>query len=66
MKQEARTRPINDQIAEALKHGKQLEIDCARILKPDEYVMPPMMKGHIACDGNEVADISEEKDIATL
>ena len=48
----AEHRDMNKQIQEALKNGKRLEIDSARILKADEYEMPPFVSGHIEMDGN--------------
>ena len=41
-------------LKDALENGKPLEIDCARVLKPDEYEMPPFVKGHIEVDGSNV------------
>jgi hypothetical protein len=56
-------RDINDRIADALKTGKRLELDCAKVLTAEEYEMPPMMKGYIACDGAQLEDITDEKDL---
>ena len=54
-KQEPVKRELNEKIQDALKSGKRLEIDCAKIVKADEYEMPPFVPGHIDVDGAEVA-----------
>ena len=51
----AQRREINQTIQECLESGKPLEIDCAKVVKADEYEMPPFIKGHIEVDGNAVA-----------
>ena len=33
-------REFSDFLKDALESGKPLEIDCARVLKPDDYEMP--------------------------
>ena len=53
--QEPVKRELNQTIQEALEKGKPLEIDCAKVLKAEEYEMPPFMKGHIEVDGGAVA-----------
>ena len=50
-KQEPVKRELNEKIQDALKSGKRLEIDCAKIVKADEYEMPPFVPGHIDVDG---------------
>ena len=50
-KQEPVKRELNEKIQDALKTGKRLEIDCAKVLKADEYEMPPFVPGHIEVDG---------------
>ena len=50
-KQEPIKRELNEKIQDALKSGKRLEIDCAKIVKADEYEMPPFVAGHIEVDG---------------
>jgi hypothetical protein len=54
-------RELNRTIQDALKSGKPLEIDCATIVRGDEYVMPPFVKGYIAMDGNDVMQATQEK-----
>ena len=53
--QEPVKRELNDTIQDALETGKSLEIDCAQVVKAEEYEMPPFIKGHIEVDGNAVA-----------
>ena len=50
-KQEPVKRELNEKIQDALKSGKRLELDCAKVLKADEYEMPPFVPGHIEVDG---------------
>ena len=50
-KQEPVKRELNEKIQDALKSDKRLEIDCAKIVKADEYEMPPFVPGHIEVDG---------------
>ena len=38
-------------IHHALANGEFLEIDSAKVVKAEDYVMPPMMKGAINVDG---------------
>ena len=52
----AQHRELNRTIQNALESGQPLEIDCARVLKAEEYEMPPFIKGHIEVDGNAVAE----------
>ena len=54
-------RELNRTIQDALKSGNPLEIDCATIVRGDEYVMPPFVKGYIAMDGNDVMQATQEK-----
>lgn len=54
-------RELNEQIQEALKTGKRLEIDSGRVLKASEYVEPPMITGSINVDGAQVANASGVK-----
>ena len=44
-------REINETIQHALANGEFLEIDSAKVVKAEDYVMPPMMKGAINVDG---------------
>ena len=50
-KQTKRDTSVQDMIQEALKEGKPIEIDCARIIKKGEYVMPPLVKGYVSTEG---------------
>ena len=54
-KQEPVKRELNEKIQDALKSGKRLELDCAKVLKAEDYEMPPFLPGHIDIDGAEVA-----------
>ena len=38
-------------IAEAVKSGKTLEIDSAHVIKKEDYVLAPLMKGYISTEG---------------
>ena len=49
-------REMNQKIQEARQSGKRLEIDCAKVIKPEDYEMPPFLPGHIEVDGNAVAE----------
>ena len=60
-KQEPVKRELNEKIQDALKTGKRLEIDCAKVLKADEYEMPPFVPGHIEVDGAKVIQESEQE-----
>ena len=53
-KSEPVKRELNEKIQDALKSGKRLELDCAKVLKADEYEMPPFVPGHIEVDGATV------------
>ena len=55
-KKEPLRRGMNEQIQAALESGKRLEIDCARVVKGDDYVTPPHVKGYICLDGQTVAE----------
>ena len=50
-KQTKRDTSVQDIIQAALKEGKPIEIDCARIIKKGEYVMPPLVKGYVSTEG---------------
>ena len=65
-KQEPIKRELNEKIQDALKSGKRLEIDCAKIVKADEYEMPPFVAGHIEVDGAKVVQEPEEIDDAVF
>ena len=58
-KQEPVKRELNEKIQDALKSGKRLELDCAKVLKADEYEMPPFVPGHIEVDGAKVVQEPE-------
>ena len=53
-------REVNEMIQDALDNAKQLEIDCGRVLKAEDYVMPPHMKGYVCVDGQQVANEVEK------
>ena len=44
-------REINETIKDALANAKPLEVDAVRVVRAEDYVMPPMMKGAINVDG---------------
>ena len=48
-------RELNQTIQDALETGKRIEIDCAKVVKAEDYEMPPFIQGHIEVDGNAVA-----------
>ena len=54
-------RDLTEQIQDAVKTGKRLEIDCAKVLKSDEYTMPPFIEGHIEVDGAKLEEIEFEE-----
>ena len=62
-KSEPVERELNEKIQDALKSGKRLEIDCAKVVKAEEYQMPPFIPGHIAVDGAEVVQDSKIEEI---
>ena len=65
--QEPVKRELNETLHDALETGKPLEIDCAQVVKAEEYEMPPFIKGHIEVDGNAVAaQIQEPQAVALL
>ena len=49
-------RELTKQIQEALKEGKRLEIDSAQVVRVEDYVEPPKMKGYINADGVDAAE----------
>ena len=55
----AQRREINQTIQECLESGKPLEIDCAKVVKADEYEMPPFIEGHIEVDGSKLVAAQE-------
>ena len=66
-KQEPVKRELNEKIQDALKTGKRLEIDCAKVLKADEYEMPPFVPGHIEVDGaNLMQQLEPEPEIEEI
>ena len=48
-------REINRVIQDALENGKPLEIDCATVVKGEDYNPAPPIKGFIDIDGEAVA-----------
>ena len=65
-KQEPVKRELNEKIQDALKSGKRLELDCAKVLKADEYEMPPFVAGHIEVDGAKVVQEPEIEEIQEI
>ena len=60
-------REINKTIQHALANGEFLEIDSAKVIKAEDYVMPPMMKGAINVDGAQLKpepQVEEVEDVA--
>ena len=60
--QEPVKRELNETIQDALETGKSLEIDCAQVVKAEEYKMPPFIKGHIEVDGNDLIEQYRDAD----
>ena len=48
-------RDFEEQIKSKLENGEFLEFDCVKVVKGEDYVLPPMMKGAINVDGAEYA-----------
>ena len=46
-------RDFEEQIKSKLENGEFLEFDCAKVVKGEDYVLPPMMKGAVNVDGAE-------------
>ena len=55
-------RELNETIQDALETGKSLEIDCAQVVKAEEYEMPPFIKGHIEVDGSKLAQAAAQEE----
>ena len=53
-------RELNQTIQDALKTGKRIEIDCAQVVKAEDYEMPPFIKGHIGVDGVKLTAVAEQ------
>jgi hypothetical protein len=53
-------RELNQTIQDALKTGKRIEIDCAQVVKAEDYEMPPFIKGHIGVDGVKLMAVAEQ------
>lgn len=60
--QEPVKRELNETIQDALETGKSLEIDCAQVVKAEEYEMPPFIKGHIEVDGSKLAQAAAQEE----
>ena len=60
--QEPVKRELNETIQDALETGKSLEIDCAQVVKAEEYKMPPFIKGHIEVDGSKLAQAAAQEE----
>ena len=60
--QEPVKRELNETIQDALETGKSLEIDCAQVVKAEEYKMPPFIKGYIEVDGNDLIEQYRDAD----
>jgi flagellar biosynthesis/type III secretory pathway M-ring protein FliF/YscJ len=58
--QEPVKRELNQTIQDALETGKRIEIDCAQVVKAEDYEMPPFIKGHIEVDGVKLAAVAEQ------
>jgi len=56
---------VQDMIQEAVKEGKPIEIDCARIIKKGEYVMPPLVKGYVSTEGI-LEQIEEQEELLPM
>ena len=42
---------VKDFIQDALTTAKPLEMDCVGVVRKEDYVMPPFVKGYISVDG---------------
>jgi|EP01049_Picozoa_sp_SAG25_P014332 hypothetical protein len=42
---------VQDLIQDAVNSGKPIEIDSVGIVRKEDYVMPPFVKGYISVDG---------------
>ena len=49
-------REVNELIKHAMATATPLEIDCGRVIKGEDYKMPPHMAGYICVDGQTAAD----------
>ena len=50
-----------EQLKSKLENGEFLEFECAKVVKGEDYVMPPMMQGAVNVDGAEYAKLQEQK-----
>ena len=55
------TREFEEQLKSKLENGEFLEFECAKVVKGEDYVMPPMMQGAVNVDGAEYAKLQEQK-----
>ena len=55
------TREFEEQLKSKLENGEFLEFECAKVVKAEDYVMPPMMQGAVNVDGAEYAKLQEQK-----
>ena len=67
-KQTKRDTSVQDMIQAALKEGKPIEIDCARVIKKGEYVMPPPVKGYVSTEGilEQLAPASDQEELLPM
>ena len=49
-------REVNELIKHAMETATPLEIECGRVVKAEDYKLPPHMPGYICVDGQVVAD----------
>ena len=47
---------IPDTSQPSSENAEQLELDTGVVIPASEHVMPPFVKGHIECDGAQVAE----------
>ena len=58
-KEQVKRGQLNTELKEALESGKQLEIDCAKVIPRELYEPAPFLPGHIEVDGSAVAESFE-------
>ena len=64
-KQTKRATSVQDMIQEAVKEGTPIELDCARIIKKGEYVLPPLVKGYVSTEGI-LEQIEEQEELLPM
>ena len=55
-------REVNELIKHAMATATPLEIDCGRVIKGENYTLPPKMPGYVNIDGDEAVAQLEADD----